>query len=257
MTVNFKIMPKVAFFPDIIRGCPSLAVSFVNATKYGTTYLWDLGDGYTSSDVNVSHTYNATGTFTVKLTAFGPDNRTVTRDTLITVHRPPVADFQHAPDTVFINRPLRCYNYSFGASAYAWDFGDNTQSDEENPMHKFETAGEFNITLIATSENECKDTISYSVFVSEDGKLIFPNAFTPNQEGPGDGSYVENDRSNDVFHPYAEGIAEYTLEMYSRWGVLLFESSNVNIGWDGYYKGKLMSKDVYVWRAKGKIHQRQ
>jgi gliding motility-associated-like protein len=253
VTINFKIMPKVSFIPDITKGCPSLTVSFVNATQYGTTYLWDLGDGNTSPDVNISHTYNVAGNYHVKLTAFGPDNRNVTRDTVIIVHRPPVADFQFAPDTAFINRPLRCYNYSFGATSYNWDFGDNTHSDEASPVHKFETGGEFSITLIAASENQCTDTVTYTVFVSEDGKLIFPNAFTPNLEGPGDGSYADNDRSNDVFHPYAEGIAEYALEIYSRWGVLLFESKDVNAGWDGYYKGKLMSKDVYVWRARGKF----
>lgn len=147
---------------------------------------------------------------------------------------------------------MRCYDYSLGASYYSWDFGENQGSHEINPMHSYQTSGEYNITLIVASEFGCTDTVSYKIFVADDGIIIFPNAFTPNLNGSSEGFYTENDRSNDVFHPYHENVAEFHMEIYSRWGVLLFESDDINIGWDGYYKGSLMSKDVYVWKANGK-----
>jgi gliding motility-associated-like protein len=51
-----------------------------------------------------------------------------------------------------------------------------------------------------------------------------------------------------VFHPQLQGISEYELTIFSRWGELLFVSKDVTIGWDGYYKGKLCLQDVYVWK---------
>ena len=57
-----------------------------------------------------------------------------------------------------------------------------------------------------------------------------------------------NDLTNDVFHPVLKGIEKYELNIFSRWGELLFVSKDVNIGWDGYYKGKLCTSDVYVWK---------
>jgi gliding motility-associated-like protein len=250
--VSYKVMPKIGFIPDRTEGCPGLTVAFANTTQYGTTYLWDLGDGIISDKVNVTHTYDYPGSFVVRLTAFGPDNREVSSDTIITVHRPPVADFQFAPDTAFVNKPMRCYDYSYGASVYTWDFGDNQTSPEVNPMHYYENSGEYIITLTVASAEGCTDTVSAVIYVAEDGNIIFPNAFTPDPGGPSGGIYSENDRSNDVFHPYHENIADYRLEIYSRWGILLFESTDVNIGWDGYYNGKLLAKDVYVWKATGR-----
>jgi hypothetical protein len=80
----------------------------------------------------------------------------------------------------------------------------------------------------------------------------FPNAFTPNTDGQNDGKYTTPDTRNDVFHPSWEGVVEYKLEIYDRWGEKLFESSDVTVGWNGYYKGKLCKTDVYIWKAKGK-----
>jgi gliding motility-associated-like protein len=49
-------------------------------------------------------------------------------------------------------------------------------------------------------------------------------------------------------------VKEYKLEIYDRWGELIFESNDVTIGWDGYFKGKLCKSDVYIWKAKGKFY---
>jgi gliding motility-associated-like protein len=254
--INYKVMPKVGFIADKTDGCPGLTVAFVNTTRYGITYRWDMGDGTVSADVNPSYTYYYPGEYIVKLTAFGPDNKTVSSSALITVQRPPVADFQFAPDTAFVNKAIRCYDYSYGTSVYSWDFGDNERSNEANPMHYYKTSGEFIITLMVASEYGCTDTFSRNIFVAEDGLIIFPNAFTPNPNGSNEGYYTENDRNNDVFHPYHENVAEFHMEIYSRWGVMLYETDDINIGWDGYYKGSLLARDVYIWKANGKYVSR-
>jgi gliding motility-associated-like protein len=105
---------------------------------------------------------------------------------------------------------------------------------------------------MVSNNQGCTDTTEATIFVDEDGILVFPNAFTPNQDGPNGGIYSENDHSNDVFYPYYENVSEFHMEVYSRWGVLLFETDDIRTGWDGYYKGKLLARDVYVWKASGK-----
>ncbi len=253
VVIHYKVMPRVGFSVDATEGCPGTTLHFINSTQYGTTYLWDLGDGSTSNDVNPSHTYYVADKYLVKLTAYGPDNRYVTADTIITIYQKPIAHFQYAPDTAFVNKPVRYYNDSYGnASQYIWDFGDNETSDEENPLHYYRNSGNYAITLIITTNYGCSDTTYQNIFVADDGVILFPNAFTPNLDGPNGGVYDENNRSNDVFHPYHENVSEFHMEIYSRWGVLLFETDDINIGWDGYYKGKLLAKDVYVWKASGK-----
>jgi len=57
-----------------------------------------------------------------------------------------------------------------------------------------------------------------------------------------------------VFYPIGEGIAEYHLEIFNKWGVFLFESKDVTIGWDGYYDNKLVNEGVYVWKVTGKLN---
>ncbi|MBN1143091.1 MAG: immunoglobulin domain-containing protein [Bacteroidales bacterium] len=251
--INYKVMPKAGFTTDVTEGCPGTTVEFFNTTQYGTTYRWDMGDGSFTTDVNPVHTYNYAGQYKVNMIAYGPDNKIVTADALITIHSNPVARFYFRPDTAFVNKPVRCYDDdSHNVSAYYWDFGDNQYASESNPMHYYSASGNYRITLIVASDFGCTDTISHEIFVAEDGLLIFPNAFTPDPSGPGGGIYDENDRTNNVFFPYHQNVAEYHLEIYSRWGVLLFESNDVKTGWDGYYKGQLLAQDVYVWKVTGK-----
>ncbi|MEE4215350.1 MAG: gliding motility-associated C-terminal domain-containing protein, partial [Bacteroidales bacterium] len=55
-----------------------------------------------------------------------------------------------------------------------------------------------------------------------------------------------------VFRPFFENVTEYKLQIFNRWGVLIFESNNLNIGWDGYFgDGNLAPQGVYVWKVTG------
>jgi hypothetical protein len=88
---------------------------------------------------------------------------------------------------------------------------------------------------------------------SESGCFIeFPNAFIPNSNGPAGGYYTsKSDESAQIFHPVTSGVSEYQLRIFSRLGILIFETSDINIGWDGYHKGALCEPGVYVWKARG------
>ena len=79
---------------------------------------------------------------------------------------------------------------------------------------------------------------SCEVFYEDCRQVIWvPNAFTPNEDGV-----------NDIFKPYLENVNAYHLYIFDRWGELIFESQNINQGWNGYYKGKKAAVDSYTWR---------
>ena len=86
-----------------------------------------------------------------------------------------------------------------------------------------------------------------SVRVQKGSQLLIPNAFSPGLGGSGSG-----DGRNDYFLPLMRGVSEFQMLVFNRWGELLFETKNAEVGWDGYYKGKLCPQDVYVYKITAK-----
>jgi gliding motility-associated-like protein len=237
-------------------GCAPLTVQFNNQSLYATSYLWTFGDGNFSTHANPLYTYYNAGDFQVQLTASGPGGQDNEGSGMVHVYQNPTAYFSVAPTVVFLpNQPVHCFNSSENAISYIWSFGDGTTSNEENPIHNYTTEGEFTITLIASTIHQCKDTFSLfrAVVAKSAGQIDFPSAFSPNPLGSNGGAYNPGDYNNDVFHPVFLGVDQYELTIYNRWGELIFETKEPNIGWDGYYRGELCKQDVYVWKAKGKF----
>jgi hypothetical protein len=84
------------------------------------------------------------------------------------------------------------------------------------------------------------------------GNIKFPNAFKWNGFGPTGGYWEEGDINDNVFRPFYENVTEYKLQIFNRWGVLIFESYNLNKGWDGYFgNGNLALEGVYVYKVFG------
>ena len=81
------------------------------------------------------------------------------------------------------------------------------------------------------------------------GSITFPNAITVYPDHPADENYNPNDPDPRIFRPVAEGIEKYRLEIYNRWGELIFVSEDVNRGWNGFINDSPAKQDVYVWRV--------
>ncbi len=183
--ITVYALPTVNFTGDSAPSCPPKAVQFNNLTVPGssgtTTYLWDFGDGFTSSAVNPSHTYMALGTYSVTLIAKNGQGctKSFTKTNYIPIVQKPIANFISsnnngcaAPYTVNFT------NTSAGAVSYEWNFGDGGTSTTANPGHVYTTNGNYNVRLIATNAAGCKDTIIRTAFVSV-GTL--DAQFTPSQ----------------------------------------------------------------------------
>lgn len=236
-------------------GCANLSVNFNSAIAIN--YNWNFGDGSNSSIQNPSHVFvNSASTntlYTVQLIARDAYGCADTSTRSIKVFPKPVASFVADPTTVFTNGAMVNFtNQSSGYVSSNWQFGDGNTSTDQNPSHQYSVADDYTVTLIVTSNKGCKDTFALGdIYVIDESTVQVPNAFTPGSSASVNGVYDPKDLSNDVFYPFVRGVDKnrYQFRIYSRWGELLFETTDTNVGWDGYYKSKLCSPDVYVWKV--------
>lgn len=252
--INIHPKPEFTIIAQPDSGCAALTVNFPDIINVAS-YQWNFGDGNISTTGNISNIYYnnspTTKTFTVQLIGTDSYGCKDTSQKIIKVFAKPIALFQANPNLVFVpTSPVVCTNLSSGAVSYYWDFGDGNNSTETSPSHSYQDPGEYQIFLIATNNRGCVDTFNLpSKIVAElESSVDIPNAFSPNPNGGNGGAFGSTDVNNDVFHPVLKGVDKYELNIFSRWGELLFVSKDITIGWDGYYKGKLCTQDVYVWK---------
>ena len=253
-TIRIFPGPPVAQFDTIMPGCAPHTVSFQNNSLFGDTYLWDFDDGTTSAAFEPSHTYTESGIYNVKLTVTGEGGRDYYYRQ-VEVYPNPVVDFRISPTLVMLpDQAIQLYNLSEGGNTYLWDFGDGITSTEINPSHLYTEVGIYDISLDVWTEYGCTAGLIKpdAVTVVGKGLVVFPNVFMPDRTGPNGGYYNLNEpEKNNIFHPYWEGVDTYHLQIFNRWGALIYESYEVMKGWDGYYQGRLSQQGVYVWKCTG------
>lgn len=260
-TQTIEILPPnpIADFLGPADGCAPLTVEFEDLSQYATGWVWQFGDGGSATVANPAYTFQNPGSYTVTLTVNGIGPGTsdqITQEAIIEVYPRAVAAFTITPTQISVpGDPVNTINLSENATEYLWDFGDGNTSTEENPVHYYQEEGIFTIELTANNEFDCPSTHRWvdAIFAQPDGEIVFPNAFTPTSSGPNGGLYDPTLYNNDIFFPLHKGVTEYRLQIFNRWGELLFESDDVNVGWDGYYRGELCKQDVYAWKVRARF----
>ncbi|RTL60297.1 MAG: PKD domain-containing protein [Sphingobacteriales bacterium] len=126
-----------------------------------SSWLWNFGDGTVSNAQNPSHTYNVTGTYTVKLfitTSGGCADSLVINNAVRTGNKP-TPGFTASPLSICAGKPVQFTDASTGSpDQWLWNFGDNTSSTQQNPSHSFDTSGTFTIGLTVFN-NGCADSV--------------------------------------------------------------------------------------------------
>ena len=110
-----------------------------------------------------------------------------------------------------------CTNCSF-----TWEFSDGVISNELNPTHTFSSIGEYGATLTVVSESGCPTQFTDYIYTPI---IYIPNSFTPN-----------NDGLNDVFKASILGVETFKIQIFNRWGEIVFESADTDFNWDGSHK---------------------
>jgi len=243
------------FVSSVSEGCVPLKVRFITTAGDNYSCRWTFGDGGSSYEKAPEWIFDVDGEYKVVLEVYSNRSLIATSSSLIKVYPRPVANFEIGPGKAIIpDDVIRFTNYSTDAVKYLWDFGDGSRSELFEPQHKYNKYGSYNISLTAFTEYGCTDSLLVQNAFSDSEYFIdFPNAFIPNPNGPSGGIYSsKSDESAQVFHPFFSGVSEYQLKIFSKIGILIFESNDINMGWDGYFKGQLSNSGVYIWKVRGK-----
>ena len=162
-------LPNAAFTTSNVCDHAPVTVTNSSTSNYGsiTSYQWSMGDGSTASNANPSHTYSDTGTYVMQLVVTSSLGCTDTITNPVQIYPVPVADFSTVAGCQNSTMPFTNLTTisSGNIVSYSWNFGDGTATVQANPTHSYTTTNTFNITLIATSDHNCRDTVNYPLTV--------------------------------------------------------------------------------------------
>lgn len=233
--VTVNPIPTLSVNPILSEVCIGEPIS-INVLG-ADTYLWSNGNtGSNFSDFpSTSETLTIIG-----FNVFGCSD-TLSAD--IIVHPNPLASISIVNSNLQSDNPLAVLmNNSQNQSNSIWNFGDGTIVNDNNQdiqhMYAMED-GNYTVSLTVSTDFGCLDSTQIGISVSGDPIFYVPNTFTP-----------DGDEHNNVFKPiFTSGFdpTAYKLEIYNRWGELLFESLSHEEGWPGYYGGLKVAPGVYTY----------
>jgi len=246
--VDVLNLPPVNFGVDTQILCQPGFVRFENITPNSTSCLWDFGNGVKISTCEeVGNKYLRPGSYDVKLIV--TDDRgctdSLSYENLIEILKTPTARFTMNPNPVNIQNTLMAFTDQSTNDVVSWNwfFESLGTSEEQNPQFTWPDAdtGTYPVRLLVQAENGCIDDTAMTALVGMKYSFYIPNSFTPNADGV-----------NDVFLPKGFGIEDdqFRMVIYDRWGKLLFESNDKNVGWDGTIpeNGELAPVGTYAWK---------
>lgn len=227
------------------NGCDSLTVKFTyTPTSLPVTSVkWTFGDGTDDSfEESPQHKYEQPGIFSVKVKINNTDS-TENVD-YIQIGKTPVANFTSQDTLGFgslyisfnaIEQETAPFDYS-----YAWSLSDGTTSNTSHFVHQFDSIGKYNAQLIITDTKGCADTITKTVQVAN--KVSVPTVFTPN-----------DDSINDLFILEGDGKTTFSIQIFTRSGVKVFENTAKVLVWDGrMFSGEKVRGGIYYYVLKSK-----
>ena len=226
--------------------CIDVPVSFFNETDTtasgSVNYVWDLGDGQTSTLFNPVYTYKKSGAFVVKLKV-APKLCSSLSDSVtksITVDVPPVGI--KYPNVLAVKNKATPLSARFIANGYSYLWMPSTGLNNgaiQKPVFNANQEQLYRVRLTSAGGCITMDTVKVSVYDSSD--IFVPKAFSPNKDG-----------KNDLLQPFLVNIVTLKFfKVYNRWGQLMFQSSDSRQGWDGMYNYKPQPLETYTWIAEG------
>ena len=242
----FPVPPLIVIEPSTFEGCPPLPVFFENlSSPIDSTYeiVWDFGDGGLSSEISPNYIFERPGLFDISLEITSPIGcyTSQTFEDWIYIDSTLEGGFSYAPDLVTGYDPkVNFIDESLNAASWNWTFDEFGSSIEKNPSFVFPDTGLMEVELIVTHFFGCQDTIVKIIDVSPEIKFYMPNAFTPNE-----------DARNEFLKPVGQfyGIRDYEMKIMNRWGNIVFETDDPNMGWNGRVNniGEMCQNGVYVY----------
>lgn len=235
ITVNPN--PVAAFTAPVLVDCLPSNIEFTNNSVGIDASIWSFGDGSNSNETNPVNMYQFPGLYDISLTVLDTNgcSNTKTIEELIQIYPAAEINYTISPQvTNLMNSNVVFQNITPNCASQVWDLGTLGTSNAAIYKYTFEDVGTYYVGLSVITEDGCVEEITDSVIVEENYVVFTPTSFTPNGDG-----------LNDVFMPVAGGVEDFKLEIYNRWGKVVYSTSNINQPWDG--TGNI--QDNYIWKV--------
>lgn len=187
--------------------------------------------------------YEEPGEYTIMLSVTSPSGCTAvqTFNDFVEIRDGFEVDFEFTPERPTIqNNNVTFVGSSDEPGEFFWSFGDGDNGFGQTTIHTYQDTGLFDVTLLVRDNTGCTDTITKPIFISPIVDLQFPNAFTP-----------DGDDKNDLFFGKGDTqlISNYELLIFDRWGKVVFQTQEPDIGWNGKLNntGQLLPLGVYSY----------
>ena len=252
-------IPVASFVGTQLEGCSPLfpvitSTSSVDAPSVITNYHWQMSNGVQQNSGvhtflnSLTNNGSSTNIYGVQLTVTTNHGCThsINEPQFIYVHHNPIASFYYEPFYPnILNTYVEFFNTSQYADSYQWNFGAAGTTNEFSPAFIFPDEGPeiYGVFLIASTDEGCADTAFANVEVQDVLLFYVPNTFTP-----------DYDDFNQYFTPiFTSGFVPntYHLTIFNRWGEIIFESYDYEIGWDGTFgvgSTKIVPDGTYTWQ---------
>jgi gliding motility-associated-like protein len=222
-------------FNSILTNTPTSLTWLVIPSANGTMAV-------SSSSTSINYTFGNAGVHFVRLIASNASGSVVATRTIV-VNQSAEAAFNASLITQGYPNQLQLTNFSNNSIKNYWVYSDVAPKDSNvNTVKSYTTSGSYQVNLIALGVNGCNDTTTYRFRISDSSGVILPTIFSPN-----------NDGVNDIFKPIIAGLTNMKLDIYNRYGTIIFSSDRINAFWDGRTtSGEPCSAGVYFYTIEAK-----
>ena len=234
-SINYSILspPLVLQMNGPFQICPGDSVDLlVSATGGYGNYYYNWSTSATTPQITVAP--QNTSSYFVQVSD-ECQTFSVTAVALVQVVKP-LANFYIMSQDPMQGLPVQFENASLNAWSYTWAFGDGNGSFLVNPIHTYTLPGSYEITLIATNQEGCIDSISKWIEIAPERYIYLPNSFTPDGDG-----------LNEYFYGRFIGLMSARFYIFNRWGEEIFFSDQLNFVWDATYEGIPVQDGTYTW----------
>ncbi len=234
-SITIYVLPydSVETYSDTTWICPGESVEIQARARYGTeplTYTW------LSGPVDSLWTVTPSASRWYPYKVVDQCGFTTWDSVWVGVAPLPGAAFTYYPNP---SNPLNVQftNQSSDTNYVAWYFGDGDVSADVDPQHSYSKPGTYRVSLAVADSLGCSDSVTVDIELRMDYYVYIPTAFTPN-----------GDIVNDRIKVEALGIEGLQWDIFNRWGLKVFSTSDLAESWDGTYGGQPVPEGVYSYK---------
>jgi gliding motility-associated-like protein len=204
-----------------------------------STFFWSGPNGFSTSDREFTIGYATPASSGIyEIIALSNGCISPINSISVVVNPNPTVSFLADPSITDILSPQILFINSSSPGQYYWNFGDGSTSISFNPSHTYLDTGTYVVNLTVTNtQTTCVSSASQNVIIEPHFRMFIPSSFTPNGDG-----------LNDNFKVHIEYFNSFEMNIYNRWGEIMFKCSDPEQLWNGKINNLDCQQGVYPYQ---------